>query len=587
MIISGIDFPQPVLNSVRSGDLVIFAGAGVSMGAPANLPDFKALTKAIAQGTGESLRCGEPEDRFLGRLGYQGIDVHKRAAEQLSGDHILPTPLHIDLLKLFSTHNSVRIVTTNFDTLFERAAEEVFEEEPATFIAPALPVGADFTGVVNLHGTVAAPNGMILTDEDFGRAYFIEGWARRFAVELLRSRTVLFVGYSYDDVVMYYLTRALPKDEDTSLYALTDNGVEDRWGMLGICPIVYPRGHGDNHVALQVGLEGLSIYVRRGILDWRREIESIASDRPSLDEEAMDLIGDALSDTTRARFFTDVATHPDWIAWLETRRHLDRLFGTEESEFLEVDRQLSNWLSRTFAFEHADDLFLLIARKQMQIHSSFWFALGSHIGAEGEQPLDPEVLAKWVSVLLATRPTSRNNLVLPLLGKRCIEVDLTECILDIFSVMASSNTVLRPGIEIPGFRTMQRVRGDTALSYDYYRVSELWRDGLKPRLDRIAETLLGQIVQNLTAQHRALIPWQAADRDDDSISLARRSIDSDSTSGQTEPIDVLIDAARDCLVYLTANQTVVAARWSDLLIKSDVPILRDACQCIFFHFGRI
>ena len=555
------------------------------MGVPANLPGFKALTEAIAHGTGEILKCREPEDRFLGRLKHQGVDVHERAAEQLSGDCIHPTPLHFDLLRLFSTHESVRLVTTNFDTLFDRAAEEVFEEGPATFNAPALPVGADFTGVVNLHGTVDAPSGMVLTDEDFGRAYFIEGWARRFAVELLRSKTVLFVGYSYNDVVMHYLTRALPKDEDTSLFALTDNGSGDRWGMLGICPVIYPREPGDNHDALQAGVEGLRKYARRGILDWRREIASIAADRPPLDEEAMNLTDDALSDTTRTRFFTDVATHPDWIDWLQTRGHLGHLFSTDESEFSEVDSQLSHWLARTFALDHADDLLLLLARKRTQIHPSFWFALGGEIGGEREQPPDPEVLAQWVSVLLTTRPTSQGNLILPWLGRRCIEADLTECILDIFSVMTSSNTVLRPGIEIPGFSTMQRVRGETTIPYSFYRVNELWRDGLEPRLDRVAESLLGYIVQNLTAQHRALIPWHSADREDDSISLTRLSIDSDAAYERMEPVDVLIDAARDCLVYLAANQTVTAANWCDLLINSDVPILRRLSIHALSHRG--
>lgn len=453
MNISGIDFPKPLLNSIRSDELVIFVGAGVSMGAPANLPGFKALAKAIAHGTGENLKCGEPEDRFLGRLEHQGVNVHRRAVEQLSGDCINPTPLHFDLLRLFSAQESVRLVTTNFDKLFERAAEEVFEEEPATFNAPALPVGTDFTGIVNLHGTLDAPSEMVLTDEDFGRAYFIEGWARRFVAELLRSRTVLFVGYSYDDVVIHYLTRALPKDEDKSLFALTDKGSDDSWGMLDIYPIVYPREPDDNHVALQIGVEGLSRYARRGILDWRREIASIAADCPPLDEEAMNLIDDALSDTTRARFFTDVATHPDWIDWLETRGHLKHLFGTDESEFSEVDGQLSNWLARTFALDHADDLLLLIARKRTQIHPSLWSALGDHIGTEEGQSLDPGVLAKWVYVLLATRPRAPGNLVLPMLGKRCIEADLVGCILDIFSAMTSNNTVLRPGIELPEFST--------------------------------------------------------------------------------------------------------------------------------------
>ena len=67
MKISGIDFPEPLLNALRDGELIVFAGAGVSMGEPAKLPDFKDLTQAIGQGTGEELQDREPEDDYLGR----------------------------------------------------------------------------------------------------------------------------------------------------------------------------------------------------------------------------------------------------------------------------------------------------------------------------------------------------------------------------------------------------------------------------------------------------------------------------------------------------------------------------------------
>ena len=36
-----IDFPKPLLNALRDGELVVFAGAGVSMGEPACLPNFE------------------------------------------------------------------------------------------------------------------------------------------------------------------------------------------------------------------------------------------------------------------------------------------------------------------------------------------------------------------------------------------------------------------------------------------------------------------------------------------------------------------------------------------------------------------
>ena len=37
-----IDFPDELLHAIRDGRFVVFAGAGVSMGDPANLPSFGA-----------------------------------------------------------------------------------------------------------------------------------------------------------------------------------------------------------------------------------------------------------------------------------------------------------------------------------------------------------------------------------------------------------------------------------------------------------------------------------------------------------------------------------------------------------------
>lgn len=43
MYFSPIDIPDELLEAQEEGKLVIFAGAGVSMGDPSNLPDFKGL----------------------------------------------------------------------------------------------------------------------------------------------------------------------------------------------------------------------------------------------------------------------------------------------------------------------------------------------------------------------------------------------------------------------------------------------------------------------------------------------------------------------------------------------------------------
>ena len=244
MKISGIDFPKPLLNAWRDGNLVVFAGAGVSMGKPALLPSFTELAKLVARGTVEKLNAGEPEDRFLGRLHHNCVKVHTRAVDALAEKNPQPTDLHRNLLKLYFKTPPVRIVTTNFDTLFEQAARGQCGLNPEVFTAPLLPLGGEFNGIVHIHGTLDSPDQIVLTDADFGRAYLTEGWARRFLVELFRSFTVLFVGYSHNDVVLNYLARALAVAE-TNRFALTradeDEATRRQWQLLGIERIDFPK----------------------------------------------------------------------------------------------------------------------------------------------------------------------------------------------------------------------------------------------------------------------------------------------------------------------------------------------------------
>ena len=190
MKISGVDFPIELLKALRDGELVVFAGAGVSVGSPACLPMFSGLAEEIARGTGEVRDNDEPEDRFLGRLQAKGVHVHDIAAQVLLGNEEeppAPTELHFDILRLYSKPESLRLVTTNFDLLFEQAASDVFEKNPKLYSAPVLPLGGDFEGIVHVHGDINRPGNAVLTDADFGRAYLTEGWARRFLATLFGS----------------------------------------------------------------------------------------------------------------------------------------------------------------------------------------------------------------------------------------------------------------------------------------------------------------------------------------------------------------------------------------------------------------
>lgn len=254
MKIKKIDFPKSLLNALRDGELVVFAGAGVSMGAPACLPSFAGLAGMIAKETGETLQGGEPIDRFLGRLKHARVNVHALAKKFLPEEGREATELHQSLLRIYADVAQVRVVTTNFDLFFEKASKAVFGDEPEVFRAPALPLGRQFNGIVHVHGAVSHPNEMILTDADFGRAYLTEGWARRFLTELFRNFSVLFVGYSHNDAILSYLARALPVSDKDRFALIGDKDPEpDRWRMLGIKPISYPQSSENDHGKLDAG----------------------------------------------------------------------------------------------------------------------------------------------------------------------------------------------------------------------------------------------------------------------------------------------------------------------------------------------
>ena len=397
MKIAGIDFPSPLLSALRDGELVIFAGAGVSMGEPACLPSFKGLAEKIAQGTGEVLKKGEPEDSFLGRLHDKGVKVHERAVRELSRNNPKPTALHKNLLRLHQKSEQVRVVTTNFDLLFEEAAQDVFGTVPKVSQAPELPRGRDFNGIAHIHGDLNHPQGLVLTDKDFGAAYMDKGRATPFLVELFDHFTVLFVGYSHNDIILNYLARGLLVDSTKPRrFVLTDDNDLQRWKSLGIDPVIYPQPDAKDHSRLYEGVRRLAEYVNRGVLDWQREITDLAQQPPpSLDEEAADLIADSLSDAVRTRFFTQAATSPEWIDWLDNRGHLDPLFGPDNIS--EPSAVLARWLAENFAHDQAYKLFLLIAQHQMQLNPSFWYHLQSALG-KAEEPLDENTLSRWVFV---------------------------------------------------------------------------------------------------------------------------------------------------------------------------------------------
>ena len=584
MKISGIDFPGGLLSALRNSNLVIFAGAGVSMGEPACLPDFNRLAREIARGTGKMPGDDEPVDRFLGNLQKEGTDVHARAAEILQlntcGEIPRPNSLHKDILLLFSNPSQVRLVTTNFDLLFEDASEDLFKPAPEPFRAPALPLGREFSGIVHIHGNVDHPASMVLTDADFGSAYLIDAWAARFLLQLFQSFPVLFVGYSHQDRIMHYLSRALalPARDSQPRFALVkdDRSEIERWKGFGIRPIVYPKLVGDGHAELYRGIHALANYATLGLLGWQHRISGLARQSPPMNEEDADLIDDALKDPAKTRFFTRAASDPKWIDWLDARGHFQPLFGT--AELTEQHFELARWLAATFPRQNPRELLLLIARHGTRLHPEFWFQLARTIRPRADPPLPVDVLSQWSSLLLTTATVPLHEIELCRMAARCAEQELFGNLVEIFdALIAPRLTLLQRSSWLSGDDRVPSPRIDMHLTLVHsseHTVKRLWNEVIAPHLERLAERLLPRLTVRLRARHQAHCAWQQGHSQYDPEAFRRHAIEPHEQDEFFRPVDVMIDAARDCLEILAINHAEVAARWCDEFADSDVPLLR-------------
>ncbi len=88
MYFSNVKLPDKLRIAQENGSLVIFAGAGISMPPPSNLPSFNKLACDICGLA--SLEHGK-EDQLLGEHAHNGTDVHRVAARLLSNPETRPT----------------------------------------------------------------------------------------------------------------------------------------------------------------------------------------------------------------------------------------------------------------------------------------------------------------------------------------------------------------------------------------------------------------------------------------------------------------------------------------------------------------
>ncbi len=367
---NGPEVPTDLISAQERGQTIFVCGAGVSRGA--GLPLFRGLVEGVYKRLGEdwNLHAAEREgmrpggalegqyDRVLRclerRLAASDAPRNRGMRERIRSAvrDVLTPPDNVDLtnhLVLLELSRDAegrnRILTTNFDTLFERAWFDKYRSATASHAGIAMPQPkvAGCTGVLHLHGRLGDPRpeihaietDLVLTSAEFGDAYLRTGWASRYIYDLVRAYTVVLVGYQADDPPMRYLLEALEADRErypdlqkVYAFASSEAGNEELvralWAAKAVEPILY-RAPGDDHSALYNSLREWRNYAEDPTA-WRsRQLRPILAETPStLSEGRLHECVKLLGHGDACQLLGDLSPTAEWLPVLVEKRVFDR-----------------------------------------------------------------------------------------------------------------------------------------------------------------------------------------------------------------------------------------------------------------------
>jgi hypothetical protein len=566
MYIRAANLPGDLIRAHAEGELVLFVGAGASRDAPASLPDFISLARQIVL----AVHAEEPDleaaltqpDLLLGRLEDAGHEVHRLVADRLQPPGSEPNDLHRAIVDL-AADPAVRIVTTNYDKHLSTALSDA-GEEIREYVAPALPMGDDFDGIVYLHGSLTdEPRHLVVTDRDFGRAYLRHAWAARFLERMYARYSVLFVGYSHSDVVLRYLARSL--GDERRRYILTSEPQRSDWRPLGLTPIGYERvGH--DHSELPRILARWAELATMGLLDHRQRTRELVAGAPSHIPEEMSYIEQAVADEDRVAFFVEFARGPEWLRWVENQSNFKALFDPSAPPSA-ASKQLAAWFGEHYATDEtmASEAVAAVERAGGHLSAWLWDALGWCLHRL-EEPRE-SWLHPLVTLLVQQAPDNRRDWLEYALAASRWPEDRPTMLLLLERLTEPRITLQKPllgdgpphiEVEAPGSE---------------YLLRKVWDEVLEPNLAQAALDLVPIVDRHLRKANTLLLSGRGLGTFD-SWSFRRSSVAPHDQDDGDSRVDLLLDIARDSSASLMETAPEVGGGYLAQWAASDARLLQ-------------
>ena len=386
----------------------------------------------------------------------------------------------------------------------------------------------------------------------------------------------MFIGYSHSDPVMNYLARGLPPEsEGPRRFALTTEGDNGRWKYIGITPITYPLTEDEHrHSAVELSLARWVELSREGALEQEQKIKSIVERPVPIDLEELDYIEIVLRDASTTRFFTRYAKSTDWLRWVESKGFLKQLF--EPRPVAEkIDRELAYWFAETFVCEHPGDAMAVVRRGGQRLSPFLWTAIAQIIHAKKPRPT-PEILGKWIPLLIGSRPTSGTHEFLDyMLHDSTFPDDEDTCLL-LFEHLTRPAILLKEDFWGAAEDDSKREKVEIELGTEgtHYWLFETWQNRLRPNLENLADKLIFIVTSNL---QQACLLLKASGKEHetgDPLSSSRGMIESAAQGSPENGLGVLIDVACELLEWNVANRPRRADYWIDMWFSSGRRLFR-------------
>ena len=232
-----------VLDAREQGELLVFCGAGISRSV---LPDFKGLVNDIKNHISINPEGESDINAFIEEKKYPEAisaiemlqegnrekilrfihnDFNSKQKDIGSGHPVLE--IHKIIINLATNNNVTRIFNFNYDRFFSEVSHDLRFLTYSDEIRPHSE-WKNTSLIFHCHGRVGheAVQELIISYEDYQKLYSNSGEYFLFLKNLIKKNTIIFLGYSVEDIIKYITRYGFESPNELKIYAVFPQGDE-------------------------------------------------------------------------------------------------------------------------------------------------------------------------------------------------------------------------------------------------------------------------------------------------------------------------------------------------------------------------